>query len=257
VLAEPGVSAAVPLADWERISQAGRHFDRALTPEPPLPRTDNAIVLCIDAWLDIVDTTEPEADGIRGRVRRSAEDRCENGLANAYATQLVELAARLIPACGALDSRHWSLLASCAMLAGDRMSAALALNRVNGLRDPVTPEDVAFLFTDDARLDWAGPGVAGARQAAETWFRHANGDERGHFFPHRAIGETANRVRIEGVVEHWITDPAGESVLWVAPATLIFVLTPSRDFRIAQATVGAYARAQHSCDPGTLARRCH
>ena len=254
-LSEPGISATVPLSDWTRLGEAGRHFDRTMTPRPPQPPSDH-IEMCFDAWTYVVEATDPSAE--EPRLRRRVEDACESGLAIAFARELSDMAARIVPACTALELPTQSrMLETCARLRGDRLSAALAANQADHLQSPREADDISYVFADDARLTWDGQSVTGREPAVELWLRHANGDENGHFFLGQAAGDTANRVRIEGHVERWQSVPDQEGRLMIAPATLIFAFDPNlRTFRLSEATVGAYAPAAHYCDPTTLVRRC-
>lgn len=130
-LAQPAYAAAVPLAEWERIAEVGRNFDRTLVPDHP----SDVIVMCADGWLDIVETTDLEAEGPDGRLRRRVEGTCARGLANAYARELADTAVRLLPACRGIQGWHDfspMILAFCAKLGGDRMAAAEAYDRLKG-----------------------------------------------------------------------------------------------------------------------------
>lgn len=256
--AEPAYAAAVPLAEWERIGEAGRNFDRALAPVPPdLP--PGTILMCADAWLDIVETTDPEAEGPRGRLRRRAEDTCAHGLANAYARALADAAVRLLPACGGIEG--WGdfsprILSVCAMLGGDRMAAAEVYGRLKDLREARDADSLRYYFAQSATLDWAGERIAGAPAIAEAWIRRTSADPPSSFFPHRLVGENAGRVRVEGVLEHWIDAPGHDSALWVAPVSLVLVRSPARTFDITEAHVGDFAPARHYCRGDTLERSC-
>lgn len=256
--AEPAYQAAIPPAEWERIGMAGAFFDRALVPLPPEPRTGDAIVICSDAWLDIVETTDPDADTPRQQLRVAAQDTCQHGLANAYALELAETAVRLLPACGTIrDEADFapSRLAACAKLAGDRMAAAGAYQMVLRLQSGHERERVLYAFAQDARLDWMGRSIDGAGQAANSWAANLR-EQVASFFPDRLTGESANRVRVEGHLERW-QDEAGQSVLWDAPVEMVAELSPDdRTFHVVRASVGAFTRARHFCDPNRLERHC-
>jgi hypothetical protein len=256
---EPAYEAAIPPAEWERVGTAGAFFDRVLAPLPPDPRPDGAIAICSDAWLDIVEAADPEADSPRRRVRVRVEDGCEHGLAEAYARELADAALRLLPACTAIPAEAGFAelrLAACARLAGDRMAAAQALGVVLRLRDGTEPDRLNAAFASDARLDWVGRATSGAAGAAESWTRNLR-DLRASFFPDRLTGETAGRVRVTGDLEYW-RDEGSRPMLWTAPVELIVQYSPNdRAFHVVQASVGAFAQARHFCDPDRLEIRCH
>jgi hypothetical protein len=257
-LAEPAYAAAIAPAEWERIRTSRVFFDRTLAPIPAEPQPGNVINVCGDGWLDIVETAEPNARSPRSRLSVRVEDTCQHGLANAYARELAEAAARLLPACAALPAEIRfapTRLAACAKLAGDRMTAAEAYGAMLALRDGEEAEPIRSAFAPDAGLTWADAPGEGPGRAAESWARHLR-EAQASFFPDRLTGESANRVRVEGHLERW-QDEAGRSVLWIAPVTMIVVRSPNdRVYRVTEAGVAAFARARHFCDPDTLAIRC-
>jgi hypothetical protein len=257
-VAEPAYAAAIAPAEWERIGTAGAFFDRALVTPPPEPSPDAAISVCADGWLDIVETTDPDASSRRARLRVRVEDTCQHGLAGAYARELAEAAARLLPACAALPAELGFApmrLAACAKLAGERMSAAEAYGAMLRLRDGDEPDRVRSAFASDARLTWLDEPAEGPGRAAESWARHLR-EPQASFFPDRLTGESARRVRVEGHLERW-KEEAGDSVLWTAPVAMIVERSPNDGvFRVTQAGVGAFARARHFCDPDRMETHC-
>jgi tetratricopeptide (TPR) repeat protein len=255
--AAPAYLAPAPLAEWERIGEAGRLFDRALAPLPPDPNS-SAILICGDAWTFVVETSEPSAEPASRRIRRRVEDACDHGNAYVYAMELNDSAARLLPACTALDDRdRYSplKLSRCARLAGDRAAAALAFNRLEELGREDRPEGLRDFFGDQADLESQGGRAEGSTAAAEVWRRQTGtGDAR--FFPDRLTGESADRIAVAGHLERW-EQQGQDNVLLTAPVTLALVRSPADgSFRIARALIGAFEPARHYCDPDTLAIRC-
>jgi len=256
--AEPAYEAAIPPAEWDRLGSAGAFFDRALVALPAEPRADGAIVVCSDAWLDIVEATDPDEESPRRRLRVAAQDTCQHGLANAYALELARTAVRLLPACGAISGEGGfapMILAACAKLSGDRMAAAHAYEVTRDAQDGHEPDRVSHAFAPDARLDWMGQSTEGPGRAARNWAANLR-EQLANFFPDQLRGESASRVHVTGHLERW-QEEAGESVLWNAPVELVAELSRNdREFHIARASVGAFARARHFCDPGRLEIRC-
>lgn len=252
--AQPAYAAAVPLAEWERLGEAGRNFDRTMVPDRPA----DVIVACADGWLDIVETTDLEAETPGGRLRRRVEGTCAQGLANAYARELADTAVRLLPACRGIEG--WQdfspmILAGCAMLGGDRMAAAQVYSRLTGLRDPTGADGLRPYFAQAAVLDWAGERIAGAQAVAAAWMARTV-IPAASFFPRRLVGENAERVRVEGVFERWADVADHPSVLWIAPVSLVLVRGSAQTFDIVEAQVGAFAPAPHYCDHDSLERHC-
>jgi hypothetical protein len=227
--------AVLPLAEWERLGAAGRLFDRVLAPRPA---ADGEILVCADGYGLLVEMTDPLALVPGERLRRKIAGSCPDNPASAYAQELVASAARLLPACAGLEPR-WPgneamLLRDCMTLAGDRMAAAEVHNRLEALRRARTHDQMSGLFAPHARIDWQGRANISDDAAAEL---------AGHFSPRRLIGESARRVRVEGILTSFTRAGNGPEVRWEAPVTLIFADPPSQSWQIADARVGAFAPA--------------
>jgi hypothetical protein len=239
-----GLSAAVPQADWERLSASGRSFDGPLVPRPAGPHGE--ILVCADGYSLLVETTDPFSLALGERLRRQVAASCPDNPGFLYAEELLASAIRLLPACAGLAPRtpgnEADLLRDCMTLAGDRMAAAEAHNRLGELRRARTAEQVARLFAADVRFDWNGGRVVLEDAAAAL---------AGHFYARRLIGETARRVRVEGLMSLITRAGDGPEVEWDAPVTLIFADSPAQGWQIAEARVGAFARA----DASTLSPR--
>ena len=231
------LSAAVPEAEWERLGAAGRSFDGPLVP-PAAIAERGEILVCADGYSLLVETTDPSALAPGERLRRRIATSCPDNPGFLYAEELLASAVRLLPACAGLAPRtpgnEADLLRDCMILSGDRMAAAEAHNRLDELRRARTGEQVARLFAPNVRFDWNGGRVVLDDFAAAL---------AGHFYARRFIGETARRVRVEGVMSLITRAGDGPEVEWEAPVTLIFADPPSRSWQIAEARVGAFARA--------------
>lgn len=234
-------SAAVPLAEWERLGAAGRLFDRALAP-PAAGGGPGEILVCADGYSLLVETTDPSALAPGDRLRRRVASSCPDNPAYIYAQELAASAVRLLPACAGLEPRgpgnEAALLRDCTTLAGDRMAAAEVHNRLGELRR--APDRMAGLFARDVRLDWHGERIAPGDAAAAL---------AGHFYPRRLVGETGRRVRAEGVLSRITREGSGDEVHWEAPVTLIFADPPSQSWQIAQVRVGPLARVARPLSP--------
>ncbi len=213
-----GMTAAVPATMWEALTNDGRHFDRVLAP------AGGDAPICLHSWMTTVEAAD--ATG----VRRRTEDSCSGALAIAHADRLAQAAVTLLPACALLDpQRHRNAaarLARCTNLAGDRMAAAQAFNRFSSdaFSDP-KGQPIRHLFTEDAELAWpGGPAVRGSGPAADAWARQTPGQR---FWVGRIVGETAERVRIEG----WIETGAPDRPERVAMVQT-WVRTNGDDFRL-------------------------
>jgi hypothetical protein len=235
------VSAAVPLAEWERLGEAARFFDRALAARAPGGEVE-PLTVCADGETLLVETADPAALSPGDRLRRSFGPGCPADLASVYADALAEAALHLLPACAALEplgpGNAPPLLRDCATLAGDRMAAAEVHNRLGALRWAQAPDGIAGLFAIDVMFEWNGERIA-PREAAAAWLRHAQQD--GRFYPRRLFGETGRRVRVEGAVTRVDHAADGSEIHAEAPVTLIFVNPPSQAWQIAELHAGAFA----------------
>lgn len=227
----PILSAVVPVATWDKLQTAGRNFDRDLVPLP-----DNGWPnICLHAWMvraEIVD-----ADG---KVRRKVEGACGDGLAVRYAFELAAAAIEAMPSCALLDSEHTrndvTRLAECTMLAGDRAAAAQAFNayRTPWFANPRGPDfarSLQYLFHEQATLTLPGqPPASGGEAASLLWATHA---ATSPFRPTRIFGESADRVRIEGMIT--LPGPAGAEREQV-PATMLWTRENGFGFRLKSLT---------------------
>lgn len=200
----PALSAVLPLAAWRRLVEAGRLFDRALAPPVPVAAGPGRVppppAMCLHSWVARV-----EAVDARGVVRHRTENGCDGGLAIAFAFDLAREAVAAMPACALLDAERTrndvTRLSECTMLRGDRQAAAEALNAFNTTwfanpRGPDFARSLQYLFDDQAVLEWPGDAVVKGSQAASVAWATRAADSP--FFPSRIVGESGDRVRIEG-----------------------------------------------------------
>jgi hypothetical protein len=260
--AEPALTGAVPLADWEELERRSLYFDRRLVPAPE-PRSgegDETITVCTHAWTYAVEYTDPAQRSASRRLRRRVENACDGALTGEYATLLSDVAARLLPGCAALDRRlhrnNASLLNVCARFSGDRAAAAMVYNRIGELRGGGRADHLPLLrslFAPGARLEWNGELIE--RRVAEAWLARTSDADNASYFTRRLHGESAQRVREEGVLQRWRIEgdeETGRSVLWSAPVELVWTLHLGTQFRIAEARVGAFERVDDVCASGSL-----
>jgi hypothetical protein len=240
---EPALIAAVPLAEWDRLSRAGAFFDRTLAPLPPR-RASNVVTICGDGETNIIETTDPDAMAPGERLRRRAAHECSAGLTDTFADTLTDAALRLLPACAGLPDRgpgnHAYTLRDCAMLDGDRMAAAEVFGQLDALRHSETPERIRHLFGRDSVLAWNGERSTGG-QAAASWVGHRAGPQGGGFFPARLYGQTGRRVRLTGFIERGSSEADGVRLYLRAPVEILFVNPPGQAWQIERATIGAFA----------------
>jgi hypothetical protein len=248
----PAVSAAVPQAEWERLSRRSELFDRALVALP----TENgrgSIIICSDAGLDVVEATDPEAHFPDRPIRQRVEDTCEDGLAVSFADELAETAVRLIPACAGLEEEYAPRrLEECGRLRGDRMSAAQVSNRVDEFRWNSTEQTLRGAFNWEGTLDWMGQETLRGNDATRAWVAHMNEIGHGSLFPSTIDGESVDRVRWVGFLERWTTDAEDNATLWNAPVEMIWTRHPDQYFHIDHASVGTYVQLPARCHPGRL-----
>jgi hypothetical protein len=245
---EPAITATIPLAEWERLTEASRYFHRALVPVPAEPRIDGAIVICTHAGLNIVETVDPSAETRGAQLRQRASDTCDDDLANVYAEQLFEAAGRLIPACAALRLPAGAhQVADCGTLAGDRMAAAVAHNELQAFL--YDPRKLSEIFTTEARLDREGR-VTDGPTVDSAWSAIVSGDGRGSLILLKVQGEDDQRVRVSGVLQKSVqTAVRTTRSLW-APVELDLVRNPGMGrFEVRHAKVGAFSTTPERCPP--------
>lgn len=236
--------AAVPLDVWESVLRRSDLFDRRLE-SPPTARSggdSDEILLCLHSWVYTVEATDPAQGKYRPATLRSrVEDACDDGPAEAYATELTIAAVPLLPPCARLDrGRHRNaatLLSACRLLRGDRLAAAEVMNRLDELRNVEGPEDAALargLFASGAQIDWAGE--LHKEGGASTWAKKIAEGGRTVLYYDAFEGESADRVRFVGLFSRSIE---GEDKYRQARVEQIWTREDGH-FRIERATVGPF-----------------
>lgn len=171
------MNVAVPLADWDRLFDAGvradadwRAFEAQRSKAPvdrPAPGAETAlseIVVCADGQDSIVEI----ATG--GQVTRAAEHDCEFTELGQYARVLAKEAVRLIPGCATFRPLggygDFDGLAMCALMTGNRRAALGAANRAFGPHR----RDLDKLAGPNIIADWPGrPEAVGRASFVQMW----------------------------------------------------------------------------------------
>lgn len=228
--AYPPMMATISAAAWRDVLEAGAGFDLVpASPQPAPPGQLESRAICMHAWRATVEMVDAQ-----GNIRRRHEDACQDGAAVRYGFTLAKAAVAALPACATLDAARArnavTQLRDCSMLSGDRAAAAEAFNAWSTPwfahpRGPDFARPLAYLFSPAAKIVWPGDGAVKA-DASEAWV--AKGNDR-RFQPRRIIGETADRVRMEGIASVRANENA--EYVW-APATLVWIREGSRDFRV-------------------------
>jgi hypothetical protein len=157
---------------------------------------------------------------------------------------MADLAVELFPACALLNAEQHrnavTRLGACALLEGDRIAAALAMNQYESNwfanPNPGMGMSIAYLFYDQAEIDWPGePVVRGSTAAASAWVERM---QKRHFWMSRVVGETPDRVRIEGMLQDMSSDEPGGTRR--AKAVQIWTRENGFGFRLRSLKVGAF-----------------
>jgi hypothetical protein len=242
--------APVPEEVWDKIIARSDHFDRELVPLPKVKSDD--IIICMHSWVMTVEATDPaEFEGEQPTLRRRTEDACDDGLVEAYSTELQDAAVPLLAPCARLDPpQHRNsalLLAACGMLRGDRLAAAAVMNRASGFRRVDGPESANLLkplFDYRAKVDWNGERNRDDGSAAAFWAgKVVDGDAS--FFLGTLEGETASRVRVAATLERRVEGTVdGEHPIERASVEQIWMLNQGGDFVVESAKVGPFERVR-------------
>lgn len=230
--AYPPITATISATTWRELVEDGVGFDIVPAPRPPpLAGKIDEMALCMHAWRVTVETVDA-----KGSTRQRSEDACQKGATMRYGFALAKAAVAALPACATLDAARTrdavTQLVECGKLAGDRAAAAEAYNvwKTPGFARPPGPDfarPLGALFFDQAEVTWPGaPTAKGLFAAAEAWV--ARGPDR-YFQPRTIIGETADLVRMQGVV--W-TRPNADTEYASIPATLIWTRENGFGFRV-------------------------
>lgn len=239
--------AAVPYGAWEEILERSRSFERQFVPVPPPPANPGDQLICLDAWEDIGEATDPALGETASSVRRAVAEDCEDRPMRAFARDLRRTAIALFPYCDRIDEEGNSpheRLAMCGRLRGDRLAAADGLNRVSLLQHDTVRHRVMSLFSQNTRINWNGSSAQG--DPGDYWVQQMAA-QRAHFDFEYVEGEAANRVRVVGYLERDIDVPANaDPIEERAPVEIIMTLDPLplSQFQVVSITVGAWATHQ-------------
>lgn len=242
----------VSQALWDEVDEAAANFEREIVPldPPPGPGEEEAIRLCLHAWVYTIEAVDRAGPG-PARIRRKTEDACQDGPAEVLAARVARIALPLFPHCAALDLSQYrnraSALAACSLLHGDRIAAAEALNLAQAFEQIGRPEDaarLAGLFADTVAIDWGGEGWRGRGiEAAPLWVERTR-PVRGwtNIYFERAQGLDADRVRLTGLLSRTIDTPAGAATGFEsAPVEMIWARRDG-ELKVERAAIGRWER---------------
>lgn len=253
-------SGPVSSETWERVVSRSRHAARAITEPAPKPDGPDDIVICLHSWLATFEATSD----YRGRpdIRRRTEDACHHGVTMEYAFELAALAVSSLPACDRLKAENHrndvSRLAACLGLYGDAVAAADLFNEKadpprGRLNDPVTAEQWREWLGSGhpGRIDWGGEvfvesqGYHSVRpekpDLPQFLVRQAQAVGQFEVYQARYIGESANRVRIEGEIAYTIGDPDQSREYMAADYVQTWVRNPNGGWRLDSWVIGAFS----------------
>lgn len=182
-------------------------FDRAAEPLPPPsplpPELKDTVTVCLHPWHVTMEAVEP---GRRPATRQKTASACSDSLAIISAFTLAEHAYHAMPFCQALPLREYrnalTLFSDCALLEGDHLAAANAMNQIRQIdRIPIEPSavDLFPLVCNETTLQWTGEASErGPEGAATFWQRH-----RAELYSariQRVVGESVDRARVTGTL---------------------------------------------------------
>jgi hypothetical protein len=199
------ISIPIPLARWDELVGEARDFDRAYVLEPKPP---DRLFICTHPKSAVVESANIRISRLREGVFRKSSDECEAGPAYRLASKLAAAAVALLPGCAELDRGRGDSpphdLATCIRFEGDRPAAALAFNRSTALSSASSraygPSVLRNYFHEDVRIVWTQSlDLRGIDAVAQGWPIKSGASHLLVF--DRAIGETADRVKIFGRIE--------------------------------------------------------
>ncbi len=247
----PPLVAPVSADIWDRQIERSSLFDRRLV---PLSRpSEGEIVVCLHSWVYTVEASDPaRPGGEAGVIRRRTEDACADGVTEVFAREISDAALPLFPHCALLQANQHrnaaSRLAACAILSGDRHTAARVRNQVNELFYIDRMEDlplVAPLFDYRTQVGWNGERYAGRETdgAARFFLSKMLEGERDRLFVQNVEGLDAFRGRLRGGLVHRISVPGQEDdVAESAPVEILWEQEYGDRFLIRSITVGPFSR---------------
>lgn len=246
------IDATLTLSAWREVTAAGTYFDRALA---QLPQKERSI--CLHGWTTRVEMVEAD-----GKIRRGIQSGCgDDALVWPLARRMTAAAIAAMPACALLDAEKTrndiTRLNKCNRLSGDRAAAAEATNVYDAPwfanpRGEDFTRALTYLFAEQLDVAWPGePVVTDGEAAARIWSRHV-GDAP--FFPHVIFGETADRVRMDGMLV--MRGASAQTAREPLPATLIWERCNGFGFRVTRFWAGTTPLrpgAETSCSRRSIA----
>ncbi|WP_428969422.1 hypothetical protein ACQR50_00690 [Sphingomonas sp. Xoc002] len=230
----PPIDATLALSAWREVTGAGTYFDRPLVQTPQAGGS-----ICLHGWTVRVEMVEAD-----GKVRRAIQSGCgDDALVWPFARRMTAAAIAAMPACASLDAEKTrndiTRLNKCNRLGGDRAAAAEATNVYDSPwfanpRGEDFTRALTYLFAEQLDFAWPGEPVAtDGEAAARIWSGHV-GDTP--FSPRRTFGETADRVRMEGML--WPRGATADTTRKPLPATLVWERCNGFGFRVTRFWTG-------------------
>lgn len=217
----PPLTARIESADWSTVKLKRRQMES--------PYADDA--LCTDGF-----TRTVEAIDARQTIVTRVEHNCGENPVNAYFDSVAQLALDQFAHCKTLQYRSnmapSGILADCLRLDGHKHAAAELHNLIeeSGLFCCLKPDSgrtIEQFFEDNFRLTYAGFPAAHTRiSAAKAWMELDAGIIRYY------IGETKDRVRVEGTVDLSVDEDDRTTKVKSAPFTSLWVRGADGQFRM-------------------------
>lgn len=215
----------IPVAVWNRVVKMAKDFDRPLTAppaSPPMPPCLHPATFVLEA----VDAAPPDE---KPAIRTARKAACPAGPVSHLGEVLIDMAPEQIPACALLTGWHGEplfQLGACTALEGDRQAAAEA-RTIAGELDLRYPERLRNLLDQRVKVRWLDEPIVEGDDVAWQLLSTKFALER-WIIPQRWIGETADRVRVEGRFNAVDSDEH---------FTMIWSRTNGYDFRLASMIV--------------------
>ena len=205
-------------ADWQTILEKQR----------ALQSTTSEDNICLDGYTRTVELIDAG-----GTVDTWVEHSCGQSLMDLYINYLTQLGLDQFAQCKAIVSQYSHddasyILSICSLLDGDRMAAAKLHNQLDahGLTGRSNWREIVHLFDNTAAFSWPGMPVAtGAEASAKLWIEK---DPTIQSY----IGETSDRVRLEGRVSISVDEVRETTVATSAPFVSIWIRGKDGQFRM-------------------------
>ena len=214
----------IPVAMWDRVVMMAKDFDRPLAPQPASP----PMLPCLHPATFMIEAVDAARASEKPGIR-TARETCPAGLVSHLAQVLVDMAPEQMPACALLTGWRYEpllQLGACTALEGDRQAAAQA-RTVAGELDLRYPEHLRGLLDQRVQVRWLDEPTVEGDDAAWQLLSTKFALER-WIIPQRWVGETADRVRVEGRFSAADSDEH---------FTMIWIRRGGYDFRLARMIV--------------------